>query len=88
VVRRLPQHESPSHGTLHNMSLLFRLLFLGLTASSALAQPVPDSLGQRALACTGCHGKEGRAAPDGYYPRLAGKPEGYLYRRAISTTSC
>lgn len=32
----------------------------------------------RVQACTGCHGREGRAAPDGYQPRIAGKPAGYL----------
>lgn len=35
-------------------------------------------MAQRARACTGCHGEQGRAGPDGYYPRLAGKPAGYL----------
>lgn len=57
---------------------------LALAAAAAGAQPVPDTLAQRALACTGCHGKEGRAAPDGYYPRLAGKPAGYLYNQLLS----
>ena len=33
-------------------------------------------MAQRVLACTGCHGPEGRAAADGYYPRIAGKPAG------------
>jgi cytochrome c553 len=60
------------------------LLALALAASQAQAQPVPDTLAQRALACTGCHGKEGRAAPDGYYPRLAGKPAGYLYNQLLN----
>jgi cytochrome c553 len=55
-----------------------------LAASLACAQPVPDTLAQRAQACTGCHGKEGRAAPDGYYPRLAGKPAGYLYNQLLN----
>ena len=40
-----------------------------------------DTIAQRVLACTGCHGKEGRAAPDGYYPRIAGKPAGYLFNQ-------
>ncbi|HEY0954262.1 MAG TPA: c-type cytochrome [Roseateles sp.] len=57
---------------------------LCLLAAAAVAQPVPDTLAQRALACTGCHGKEGRAAPDGYYPRLAGKPAGYLYNQLLN----
>jgi len=41
-------------------------------------------MAQRTLACTVCHGKEGRAAPDGYYPRIAGKPAGYLYNQLLN----
>ena len=44
---------------------------------SALAAP-EDTIAQRAKPCMSCHGEEGRAAPDGYYPRIAGKPAGYL----------
>lgn len=61
-----------------------RALLLALAMTAAQAQPVPDTLAQRALACTSCHGKEGRAAPDGYYPRLAGKPAGYLYQQLLN----
>lgn len=57
---------------------------LAVVALAGQAQPVPDTLAQRALACTGCHGKQGRAAPDGYYPRLAGKPAGYLYNQLLN----
>ena len=35
---------------------------------------VTDSMAQRMQACVVCHGKEGRATRDGYYPRIAGKP--------------
>lgn len=49
----------------------------------AAAAPFENTLAQRALACTGCHGAQGRAAPDGYYPRLAGKPAGYLYNQLL-----
>ena len=56
-----------------------------LAGGSALAAPAfEDSIAQRALACTGCHGKEGRAASDGYYPRIAGKPAGYLYNQLLN----
>jgi cytochrome c553 len=52
---------------------------------AALAAPTfEDSIAQRALACTGCHGREGRAASDGYYPRIAGKPGGYLYNQLVN----
>lgn len=61
-----------------------RPVLLALWLGAAAAQPVPDTLAQRAQACTGCHGKEGRAAPDGYYPRLAGKPAGYLYNQLLN----
>ena len=41
-------------------------------------------MAQRTLACTRCHGKEGRAGPDGYYPRIAGKPAGYIYNQLLN----
>ncbi len=62
-------------------TLLGALLF----ATAAGAAPrVEDSLAQRAMACTLCHGKEGRAAADGYHPRLAGKPQGYLHKQLLN----
>ena len=45
---------------------------------------VSDTMAQRIQACTPCHGAEGRAAPDGYYPRIAGKPAGYLFEQLRS----
>ena len=53
------------------------LLLAGTVAQAAPAL-IEDTLAQRLAACTTCHGKQGRAAPDGYHPRLAGKPAGYL----------
>jgi len=43
-----------------------------------------DTVEQRALPCLPCHGKEGRAGPDGYYPRIAGKPAKYLLNQLIN----
>ena len=40
-----------------------------------------DDMAERTRACTTCHGDQGRAGPDGYYPRLAGKPSGYLFNQ-------
>src|SRR5215470_8034373 len=37
-----------------------------------------DLMARRVQPCTVCHGEVGRATPDGYYPRIAGKPTGYL----------
>lgn len=58
---------------------------LGL-ASSAAAAPlvVPDTLGQRLQACAACHGEQGRSRRDGYVPRIAGKPAGYLEQQLLN----
>ena len=37
----------------------------------------------RVAACTHCHGADGQAGPDGFYPRIAGKPAGYLYAQLL-----
>ncbi len=38
----------------------------------------------RVLACTACHGEQGRATPTGYFPCIAGKPGGYLYNQLLN----
>jgi cytochrome c553 len=45
---------------------------------------VPDTMAQRVIACTACHGKEGRAAGEVYFPRIAGKPAGYLTNQLVN----
>lgn len=59
-------------------------LLLWAWAGAALAAAAVDPMAQRARACTGCHGERGRAAPDGYYPRIAGKPAVYLYEQLLA----
>ncbi len=63
----------------------FAILLSGLACNMLSAAPaehrVPDTLAQRLLACTSCHGAEGRASNEGYLPRIAGKPAGYLYNQ-------
>jgi cytochrome c553 len=61
---------------------------LFLVSAVASAQNAPhesahdlDSIDQRVLPCSACHGAEGRATRDGYYPRIAGKPAGYLFNQ-------
>lgn len=59
-------------------------LLAGATLATAAPARFEDSMAQRTLACTSCHGKEGQAGPDGYYPRIAGKPAGYLYNQLLN----
>ena len=53
-------------------------------AARAAPPAFEDTMAQRVLACTGCHGAQGRAAADGYYPRIAGKPAGYLANQLLN----
>ena len=69
--------------TLRLRSVLMTCGLLAIAAAAAAA-PFEDTMAQRTLACTACHGPQGRAAPDGYYPRLAGKPAGYLYNQLLN----
>jgi cytochrome c553 len=76
----------------HTMKRLLRspgwpgllLALCGLLPPAARTAPFEDTMAQRMLACTACHGPQGRAAADGYYPRLAGKPAGYLYNQLLN----
>src|SRR5690348_8983800 len=42
---------------------------------------VPDTMAERVKPCTVCHGQANRLGRDAYYPRIAGKPEGYLFNQ-------
>jgi cytochrome c553 len=74
------------------LKTLRRHLCVGATClltAAASAQPTghppfENTLAQRLQACTACHGAQGRAAADGYYPRIAGKPAGYLYNQLLN----
>lgn len=66
------------------MRRLLLVLYLSLLASGAQAASVDEGMAARVLACTACHGKEGRASPSGYFPRIAGKPAGYLYQQLLN----
>ncbi len=64
-------------------------ILLGGAVAAAFAQAqvppapqvVPDTLAERVQPCMSCHGREGRATNLGFFPRIAGKPEGYLYNQ-------
>ena len=57
---------------------------LAASASHAAPAAFEDTMAQRTLACTACHGQAGRAAGTVYYPRIAGKPAGYLYHQLLN----
>ena len=55
-----------------------------ITVFTGTADKISDSMEGRVQACIGCHGPQGRGVDDVYFPRLAGKPAGYLYNQLIA----
>lgn len=72
------------------------VLLLGLVWSLCAAAPaaaqndaVPsfsqlDSIDARVQGCVTCHGQNGQGTGSGYFPRIAGKPAGYLYNQLVA----
>lgn len=73
------------------MKIAHPILFSLALAGPVLAQDrpppverVPDTMEARVAACVGCHGEQGRGVQNVYFPRLAGKPAGYLYNQLVA----
>lgn len=66
------------------------MLLIGLAVCPAYAlhaqptSPAPDSMEARLLACAACHGPQGQGTENDYFPRLAGKPAGYLMHQLVA----
>src|ERR1700755_2180562 len=70
------------------------LLLVALQLSAVQGQPgipvsvasgkAPDTMAARVLGCASCHGAQGEGTADVYFPRLAGKPAGYLYNQLVA----
>ena len=54
------------------------------TSRNGRRQRAPDTMAARVLACASCHGAQGEGTSDVYFPRLAGKPAGYLYNQLVA----
>lgn len=76
-------HRSPLWAPLALVFMTF-----GSAHTPARAADTPDSeldtLQQRVKPCISCHGIEGRATREGYFPRIAGKPAGYLFNQLLN----
>lgn len=54
------------------------------SAQGTNAGRAPDTMQARVMACAACHGKQGEGTDNDYFPRLAGKPAGYLYNQLLA----
>jgi cytochrome c553 len=53
-------------------------------AADAPTERAPDTMQARVLGCAACHGDKGQGTDNDYFPRLAGKPAGYLYNQLLA----
>ena len=60
------------------------LLLAALLAAFPAHALQRDDIAQRARACVACHGKDGQAGSAGFFPRIAGKPSGYLHSQLLN----
>ena len=63
---------------------LMLLLAAGLTRGAAAApenSAAPDTMAARVQGCATCHGPSGEGTQDAGFPRIAGKPAGYLFNQ-------
>ena len=65
--------------------ILIGFLFISYGAFATETAPasasVPNTMAERVKACAICHGDEGKLGRDAYYPRIGGKPVGYLFNQ-------
>jgi cytochrome c553 len=82
-----PMGYKMRHGWLRTITFL-----LGCAAGAPLpaaehTRTAPDTLEQRLLACTSCHARTdagGTPGREDYFPRIGGKPAGYLYNQLVN----
>jgi cytochrome c553 len=66
-------------------AVLLGMLMLGPTAAHAQQRDhPPDTMAARLRACVPCHGEHGEGTSNDYFPRLAGKPAGYLMNQLVA----
>lgn len=82
AVRRLAERVRPGLRSVMLVAAMTLCPAVTLQAQSSLQ--APDTMEVRMLACAACHGPQGRGTSNTYFPRLAGKPSGYLLNQLVA----
>lgn len=61
------------------LTVLLGPLLFGVAARAD--SPAPDTIAARVQGCATCHGDSGQGTADAGFPRIAGKPAGYLFNQ-------
>jgi cytochrome c553 len=67
-----------------HIGLIFGVVVAASAAFAQTAERPPDTMEARVLACASCHGAKGEGTNNAYFPRLAGKPSGYLFNQLLA----
>jgi cytochrome c553 len=67
-------------------TVVMTLLFAAVTQRATAIPPVrhggaPDTIAARVQGCATCHGSAGQGTADAKFPRIAGKPAGYIFNQ-------
>lgn len=82
-------HCSPGQAHRLAIALVATLALFLPTVTLAQHEAVPafkelDSVEARVQGCVTCHGQSGQGTNNGAFPRIAGKPAGYLYNQLVA----
>ncbi|MGF6756696.1 cytochrome c553 [Paraburkholderia sp. GAS42] len=82
-------HQQPERVEVGKRRTLFAIALLACSSLTAFAaepasDQAPDTMHARVLACAACHGQRGEGTDNDYFPRLSGKPAGYLYNQLLA----
>jgi cytochrome c553 len=83
--------ERQGHNFMRRTTSILFVAALLIAPQGVLAQneAVPafqkvDSMEAHVQGCVTCHGQSGQGTNNGYFPRIAGKPAGYLYNQLVA----
>ena len=84
-MKRQDRHRRAAATRVAQLALALLAPFCASAQDAALpAFKQLDSMEARVQGCVTCHGQSGQGTNSGYYPRIAGKPAGYLYNQLIA----
>jgi cytochrome c553 len=84
MTRQLPRLAT-ARAVFLGVGIVVSLVLCGAAFAQAPQTPkAPDTIEARVRACTSCHGEQGQGTENDYFPRLAGKPAGYLANQLIA----
>lgn len=74
-----------ARAVLLGVSIVVSVVLCGMVFAQAQQAPsAPDTIDARVRACASCHGEQGQGIDNDYFPRLAGKPAGYLTNQLVA----